>query len=235
MLVRSILFAVTLSFCSGCAHGPSPGTATQQVDGDNEVARVGRGSVFSQFETEFEARSRLIEAIARLSARDQLVRHMINEWRARSDMSEQDKEAFQSASAAYMAQVDAAHTQELKRLLQDITWREIASAGGDLFIKAFYVVQHSPDLEFQASVLDELTPLVSEGRINAQQYAYLFDRVKLNQGGLQRYGTQFECIDGDYEIADLEAPESLDERRLEVGLQPLSEYIELLRTHSGSC
>ena len=235
MTIRSLAFAVAFAALSACIHNPGP----IELDKEQETV-VGRAQLensiaFSRFRNEYEQQLPLVEAIARLSARDQLVRQMITQWKKQSNFGTEEKEAFNNASSQYLVQIDEANTRELKRLLKDISWRELSDAGGDLFIKAFFVVQHSPDHEFQSEVLTELEPLVAGGLMDTQQYAYLFDRVKLRNGELQLYGTQMECVDGEYDVTDLQTPETVDERRTIMGLQPLEEYIQFVREYSGAC
>ena len=61
-------------------------------------------------------------------------------------------------------------------------------------------------------------------------YAYLIDRVKVNSGELQIYGTQMQlnADSSSYEPKPVVEPEKLDERRKKVGLVPISEYIETM-------
>jgi len=66
--------------------------------------------------------------------------------------------------------------------------------------------------------------LAHPGSIQQSSLALLTDRVKINQGMLQVYGSQLECRDGAYRPKPVENPETLDERRASVGLQPFDEY-----------
>lgn len=235
MTIRSLASIMVLAALSACIHNPNPIEVEKDPHTVVGSAQLEDSTAFFHFRTEIERQTPLVEAIARLGARDQLVRQMITRWKKRSDFSAEEKEAFNRASSQYMAKIDEAHTRELKRLLRDISWKELSNAGGDLFIKAFFVVQHSPDHEFQSEVLTELEPLVADGLMDTQQYAYLFDRVKLRSGALQLYGTQMECVDGEYDVTALQATETVDERRTKMGLQPLAEYIRFVREYSGSC
>lgn len=235
MIVRNIALVFVLAFIAACAHqsfshGENENSAPVEQVAASEPARIQ-----SEYIAKMEAQLPLIEAMAKLGARDQWVRQSLSRSHDISQLSPEEEAALNAARASYMAEIDEANTRELKALLEDITWRDLANAGGDLYLKAFFVVQHSPDHEFQARVLDDLKPLLSEGLIDSQQYAYLFDRVKLHRDELQLYGTQLICVDGEYDVTDLQTPESVDQRRLEMGLQPLDEYIEFVREHSGSC
>ena len=235
MTVRFLALSMAFAAISACVHTPNPIEAAKAPDPVLASGQPASATAFSDFKAEIEDQLPRVEAIARLGARDQLVRQMINQWKKRPDMSAEQRDAFISASAQYMLETDQANTGELKRLMTDISWRDLSNAGGDVFIKAFFVVQHSPDHAFQAEVLNELEPLVAEGLIDAQQYTYLFDRVQLRNGEQQLYGTQMECVDGQYDVTNLQSPDTVDERRIAVGLQPLEAYIQFVRDYSGAC
>lgn len=229
------MLSLVFAALSACNNNPLISKDNNEKNSSSKNEQLETSVTFTHFRLEIEQQLPLVESIARLGARDQLVRQKISQWKKRLELSAEEKALFDRDSAQYMTHIDEANTEELKRLLKDISWKELSSVGGDLFIKAFFVVQHSPDHEFQAEVLAELEPLVAEGLIDTQQYVYLFDRVKLRNGELQLYGTQMTCVDGNYEVTDLQAPDTVDERRVEMGLQPLDEYIDFVRGYSGSC
>lgn len=89
------------------------------------------------------------------------------------------------------------------------------------------LVQHSDnDPAFQQRVLDAMDALPA-GVIETTEQAYLVDRVLINTGRLQRYGTQ---VDFDFDQArafpkPVEDPAGIDERRASAGLESLSKYM----------
>ena len=63
--------------------------------------------------------------------------------------------------------------------------------------------------------------------MDGQSYAYLYDRIKINAGEKQLYGTQFKNVDSvnrTVELADTEDLENVDRRRMEVGMMPIEMY-----------
>ena len=65
-----------------------------------------------------------------------------------------------------------------------------------------------------------------EGESNKTNYAYLIDRVAVNTGREQRYGTQGGCSAAHiWSPKPMEVPSEVDRRRAEVGLPPLPDYI----------
>jgi hypothetical protein len=66
------------------------------------------------------------------------------------------------------------------------------------------------------------------GEVDITDVAYLTDRVCVNRGRGQLYGTQFTQEDGKHIPRTIEDEANIDARRAEVGMGPLSEQIELM-------
>jgi hypothetical protein len=110
---------------------------------------------------------------------------------------------------------------------------EFGYPGGDLVGQEsshhfWLIIQHCDgDPEFQERVLSAMEVQVKRGNADAKNYAYLRDRVLVNTGQLQIYGTQMQ-LNGDstsFEPKPLIEPEKTNDRRQEVGLGPIDEYI----------
>ena len=65
---------------------------------------------------------------------------------------------------------------------------------------------------------------VRAGEADARHHAYLTDRVLLAEGGQQLYGTQFLMAGGRWQLRPLADPDRVDDRRRQVGLEPLADY-----------
>lgn len=93
------------------------------------------------------------------------------------------------------------------------------------------LVQHTdkhPD--FQMKVLDSMKVEANKGNATMKDYAYLIDRVKINNGELQIYGTQMDLDSAEtsYFPKPVIDPDQLDERRKSVGLSPIEQYIKFM-------
>lgn len=90
------------------------------------------------------------------------------------------------------------------------------------------IIQHADrDKEWQQSQLENVEIAVKKGDLDGQSYAYLYDRIQVNNGEKQLYGTQFSKVDPvskTVELAPTEDIEHLDERRMEIGLMPIEMY-----------
>lgn len=100
----------------------------------------------------------------------------------------------------------------------------------------FTLIQHSDsEPKFQSSILPTLKKLSRKGKVSKKDYAYLYDRVQRNTGGMQLYGTQLSyddkgnLFDSSNKIIypkDLTDPANVDKRRKKIGLGPIEEYYE---------
>lgn len=139
------------------------------------------------------------------------------------------EEGMDAARREEMDRVDRENTEWMKGLVDEHGWPKVSEVEPDGAQAAFLLVQHSPDTAFQRRCLDLMTPLVKEGEVNAVNWAYLLDRVLLAEGKKQVFGTQFMVgPDGKPELRPLEDPETVDERRAELGMPPLEEYRKLV-------
>jgi hypothetical protein len=128
-------------------------------------------------------------------------------------------------------EVDADNTAWLRGVLDRHGWPGFELVGPRGAADAWLLAQHA-ELGFQTRGLDLLRAAVAAGDADPANLAYLEDRVLIQQGLPQRYGTQARVdADGTTVLHDVEEPDTVDERRREVGLGPLAEYLALLREH----
>jgi hypothetical protein len=98
--------------------------------------------------------------------------------------------------------------------------------GQEVSNKYFLLVQHSDfDVEFQRNVLKEMKNQVDKQNASGQSFAYLTDRIEINSGRPQIYGTQV-FMSGDTKIKPCIDTLNLNKRRKSVGLSTIEEYIE---------
>ncbi|WMN10659.1 hypothetical protein QYS49_35575 [Marivirga salinae] len=93
------------------------------------------------------------------------------------------------------------------------------------------MVQHSDfDPEFQKKVLLELEKQVQKENANSRNFGLLTDRVKINTGQKQIYGTQVTYISEKCQAIPkpLEDSANVNKRRAEVGLPPIEEYLNMM-------
>lgn len=119
---------------------------------------------------------------------------------------------------------DGRSTEAMRDILDRYDWVDGEQFGRRTATQAWLLVQHSDhDPAFQSLALERMEPYLESGSVRRQDYAYLWDRVAVNTGQLQRYGTQpmGECNeDGTLDLKPVEDPDTLDVRRREMGLGP---------------
>ena len=124
------------------------------------------------------------------------------------------------------AEVDQHHTSRMKELVIEIGWPTISKVGPEAAHAAWLLVQHADhDVDFQKKCLT-LMKSELETEVERRCIAYLEDRVRVNLGQPQLYGTQFDEVDNNFVPWTIENPEQVDERRLQMGLGTLQEGIE---------
>lgn len=145
--------------------------------------------------------------------------------RVRQDVSSQ----IAPEKVAEMQAVDAKHTIRMKEIIARYGWPGRSLVGDDGAHAAWLLVQHA-DASFMAECLPLMEQAVSAGEASARDHAYLLDRVRMNQGQRQVYGTQFiSGEDGKLVLYPIENAELVDERRRRVGLPPMAEYEKRIR------
>jgi hypothetical protein len=133
-----------------------------------------------------------------------------------------------------MAAVDGDNTTWLRALVLDVGWIDVKRFGRETASKAFLIVQHSGDLRLMQGALPEIEKDMRAGVGDPQDYALLYDRLKLKLGERQRYGSQFGQNDkGETVIFPLEDKAKVEEFRKAIGLFPLSQYIAIIKQQTG--
>ncbi|HET9254678.1 MAG TPA: DUF6624 domain-containing protein [Pseudonocardiaceae bacterium] len=124
-----------------------------------------------------------------------------------------------------VVRIDQANTQWLTNVVERHGWPGQSLVGRDGAAAAWLLAQHADhDPDFQRRCLDLMTAMPT-GEVKPHHIAYLTDRVLLAENAPQLYGTQVQQVDGVYQPANLANPESVDQRRASVGLEPLAEYL----------
>jgi hypothetical protein len=131
------------------------------------------------------------------------------------------------AELTKMEQVDRENTAWLKKVIDERGWPGKALVGEDGAHAAWLLVQHADlELAFQKKCLGLLTAAVKKDDASELDMAYLVDRVRVAEKKPQVYGTQLDLLDGALKPKPIEDEEHVNQRRKEVGLPPLSEYLK---------
>ena len=132
-------------------------------------------------------------------------------------------------TVAEMQAVDAKHTSRMRAIVAKHGWPGRSLVGDDGAHAAWLLVQHA-DSAFMAQCLPLMKRAVAAGQAFAKDYVYLLDRVRMQQGKPQIYGTQFtSAADGKLVLHPIEDAEHVDERRRAVGLPSMAEQERVIR------
>lgn len=151
---------------------------------------------------------------------------------AMRDVEQRAREAWrvagytgESAEFVEVKKIDQASLAKLQNLIADGGFPSYERVGSEGVAAAWLVVQHA-DTEpaLQAQVLKGLNPKSLPKGITGREFALLSDRVAVNHGQPQRYGSQFHQVDGKWVAYAIEDRRGLDARRDELGLIPYGMY-----------
>lgn len=123
--------------------------------------------------------------------------------------------------------IDAQNADRLRQILSDHGWPGKSLVGDQGAHDAWLIAQHADrDPAFQRQALELLAEAVAHGEAKPRELAYLTDRVRVNEGREQVFGTQMRPDENGVPVpAPIEDPERLDERRTRVGLGPFDQYV----------
>lgn len=120
--------------------------------------------------------------------------------------------------------VDEVNTARLKEIVATHGWPKVSNVGKEAASAAWLLAQHADhDPEFQAQCLNMMKQL-PPNEVDPTNLAYLEDRVRVNTGRPQLYGTQFHRQNGRIMPQPIEDEAHVEQRRKAIGLKPLSEY-----------
>jgi hypothetical protein len=113
-------------------------------------------------------------------------------------------------------------------ILDKYGWLGPETVGNQGSMALFLVVQHS-NQQVQEKYLPVMRKAVKEGKALAANLALLEDRVALEEGKKQIYGSQVQTDPktGKSSFRPIEDEPNVDKRREEVGLGPLRDYAKL--------
>ncbi len=157
---------------------------------------------------------------------DEILEMAQEEQELRFAAAEVTTEEEKLANGEAIFKKDAENTARLKEIIEEYGWPTISKVGEKASKSAWLLVQHADQQpEFQKEVLSLLEEEMQAGEVSRRNVAYLTDRVRVNFGEPQLFGTQWwPGESGSGEPRPIEDPEHLDERREDYDLEPYTEY-----------
>ncbi|MBO3117489.1 hypothetical protein J4050_12065 [Winogradskyella sp. DF17] len=83
-------------------------------------------------------------------------------------------------------------------------------------------LQHNAENKYRLKYFPLIEKAVKNGDLSKQQYALMKDRMLMDEGKAQIFGSQIK----NGKLYDLDSPETVNERRQEMGLEPIEDYLK---------
>jgi hypothetical protein len=149
------------------------------------------------------------------------------------DMTDEDRRLQPGAlSDDFTAQlahrrVTVRNGDRLAEIIDEYGWPTVELVGQEAARRAWLVAQHADrQLHLQRRALTLMTATANTGQGDTTQLAMLRDRILVNEGRPQIYGTQIAGIVNGVPVPwPCEDPERMDQRRAEVGLDPFAVHV----------
>jgi hypothetical protein len=142
------------------------------------------------------------------------------------------REQFGPQSSAYrnlwasIQRSDSANLIAVEKILDKYGWLGADDVGEQGNLALFLAIQHA-DLTAQQKYLPMLRDAARNKKAKGEYLAMLEDRVAIEEGKMQVYGSQvgIDSATGGYYVLPLQDPDNVDKRRASVGLNTMSAYL----------
>jgi VWFA-related protein len=135
------------------------------------------------------------------------------------------------SSEAFNQRVSEARSRNnarLCRILNEFGWPSSGLVGKDGVAAVFYLIRNSRQLDLQAALLPVVIAAVKQGEGEKRQVADLVDRMRVDSGMKQLFGTQVRVANGFLVLTPIEDEAHVDDRRKQFGMSPLAEHLRIL-------
>ena len=126
-----------------------------------------------------------------------------------------------------VSEQDSLNEIEVIKIIEEKGWVGKSLVGGQANMTLWLVIQHAP-LETQEKYLPLLKKSVLKGESSGSHLALLEDRIQMRNGKPQTYGSQIttDKETGEQVVYEIREPEYVNQRRKEVGLGPIEDYVK---------
>jgi|LGVF01.1.fsa_nt_gb hypothetical protein len=122
---------------------------------------------------------------------------------------------------------DSINMDIVSKIIDNYGWLDVDKIGEQGNKTISLVIQHSSH-SMQEYYLPIMREAVKKGNANAKSLAFLEDRVAIDNGKKQIYGSQlYTNLKGNTVLAPIANPENVNMRRKAVGLGTIEEYIKV--------
>lgn len=163
---------------------------------------------------------KLVAQLDEIYFEDQSTRNQIRSKEEKYGRGSKEMDAFWQT----ILKKDSINLIKVSKILEERGWPDKSIIGKRGTSTLFLVIQHA-DHETKEKYLPMIQEAVKSANLPKRQYAMFYDRLVLNRGERQVYGTQLAMNDETKEpyILPLSDPENVDKRRKEMGLNTMQE------------
>ncbi len=138
-----------------------------------------------------------------------------------------ENKLFNSAIWELKRKINEQNLDRLEEIIEEYGWPKQSEVGHMAAGTVFLIIQHA-DLETQKKYLPTMTEAANNDEAQWSSLAMLMDRINMREGKPQIYGSQIRGNgDGNFEVYEIENPEYVNQRRAEVGLGPIEDYVKI--------
>ena len=177
------------------------------------------------FRREADMRAKIDSLLCDIGRKDQEV---CAEWAKVATGNVTQEEAIEYALK--MEETDITNLVSVSRILDTYGW---PSGLSDAANKAIFLVIDHSDLKIMNKYIGLFRDAVEKGYLSMNDFVTMEDRMLMNAGKPQKYGTQAYSLFEDGKtltyIWPVEDPDKLDALRKSVGLMPIGAYLEIVK------
>lgn len=195
-------------------------TSLHTVKGWNEVVQKVQANL-AEYEKDFD--QPLKAQLEKIYVRDQTLRQLYQTAEEKFGRESEEMNYFWDL----VAQQDSMNELEVIQILEEKGWPGKSEVGGKANTTIWLVIQHAP-IEIQEKYLPLLKASVLKGESQGSHLAMLEDRIQMRNGKPQTYGSQItmDSETGKQVVYEIAEPEYVNQRRREVGLGPIEDYVK---------
>jgi hypothetical protein len=165
----------------------------------------------------------LKEQLEQIYVRDQMLRQLYRDAEEKFGKESDEMKYFWQL----VSEQDSLNEIEVIKIIKEKGWVGKSLVGGQANMTLWLVIQHAP-LETQEKYLPLLKKSVLEGESSGSHLALLEDRIQMRNDKPQTYGSQIttDKETGKQVVYQIWEPEYVNQRRKEVGLGPIEDYVK---------
>jgi hypothetical protein len=126
----------------------------------------------------------------------------------------------QNVPFTQFAQVDHRNQELVISIIEKCGMPTLKEVSSNQMNAIWLALQHANG-KYRKKYFPQIEAAVRNGDFSKEQYALMKDRMRMDEGKPQIYGSQIQ----DGKLYKLESPDKVNERRKEMGMEPIEDYL----------